>query len=327
MKLVSFVEPGDAAPRVGSLQGDRIVDLRRAYAATLADDPFAAQIAAVRIPGDMIHFLEGGPLSMQAARAADAHARAAHADGLLAGRVAQRASAVRVLAPVPRPRKIISAGGTYRSHVDEVHKQQVRLDVPDYPLAFLKMPSAVIGPDQDIVRSRLTEELDYEIEIGLVIGTRCKDVPAQDWRAVVAGITVVNDVSMRDIILAEQSHGIHFQGKNLDTCCPLGPCIATLDEVGDTGNLDLELRVNGEVRQRDNTRNMVYDFGAIVAYWSRVTLEPGDVITTGTTSGVAGFRKQRPDKLLKPGDMVEAEVQGVGVLRNRVVDEAPAQAR
>jgi acylpyruvate hydrolase len=138
---------------------------------------------------------------------------------------------------------------------------------------------------------------------------------------VVAGLTVVNDVSMRDIILAEQPFGIPFQGKNLDTSCPLGPCIATLDEIGDTGNLDVWLRVNGEVRQQDNTRNMVYDFGRIVAYWSRVTLEPGDVITTGTTSGVAGFRKQRPEKLLKPGDVVEAEVQGVGILRNPVVDE------
>lgn len=321
MKLVTYIEPGDAAPRVGSLQGELIVDLQRAYAATLAGDPFAAQIAAVRVPGDMIRFLEGGVLSMQAARAADEHARSASLDSLLAARVAQVADTVRVLAPVPRPRKIISAGGTYRSHVDEVHQQKVKLDAPDYPLAFLKMPSAVIGPDQHIVRSRLTEELDYEIEIALVIGTRCKDVPAQDWRSVVAGLTVVNDVSMRDIILAEQTHGIHFQGKNLDTCCPLGPCITTLDELGDTGNLDMELRVNGEVRQRDNTRNMLYDFGMIVAYWSRVTLEPGDVITTGTTSGVAGFRKQQPDKLLKPGDVVEAEVQGVGVLRNRVVDE------
>lgn len=321
MKLVTFIEAGDAAPRVGSLQDDLIVDLQRAYAATLAGDPFAAQIAAVRVPGDMIRFLEGGVLSMQAAGAAEAYARSASPDALLATRVAQKAGTVQVLAPVPRPRKIISAGGTYRSHVDEVHQQKVKLDVPDYPLAFLKMPSAVIGPGADIVRSRLTEELDYEIEIALVIGTRCKDVPARDWRSVVAGLTVVNDVSMRDIIIAEQTHGIHFQGKNLDTCCPLGPCITTLDEIGDTGNLDFELRVNGEVRQRDNTRNMVHDFGVIVAYWSRVTLEPGDVITTGTTSGVAGFRKQNPEKLLKPGDVVEAEVQGVGVLRNRVVDE------
>ncbi|WP_077001246.1 fumarylacetoacetate hydrolase family protein [Variovorax sp. KK3] len=321
MKLVTYIEPGDAAHRLGSLQGERVIDLRRAYAASLADDPFAAEIAAVRIPGDMVRFLEGGTPSMQAAREACAHAQRGDVQQSLACRIVQAVDAVRLLAPVPRPRKIISAGGTYRSHVDEVHAQKVRLDVPDYPLAFLKMPSAVIGPDADIVRSRLTKELDYEIEIGLVIGTRCKDVPAHDWRAVVAGLTVTNDVSMRDIILAEQTHGIHFQGKNLDTCCPIGPCIATLDEVGDTGDLVMELRVNGEVRQRDTTRNMVHDFGAIVAYWSRVTLEPGDVITTGTTAGVAGFNRQRPAWLLKPGDVVEAEVQNVGVLRNRVVDE------
>jgi acylpyruvate hydrolase len=139
---------------------------------------------------------------------------------------------------------------------------------------------------------------------------------------VVAGITVVNDVSMRDLILKEQSHGIPFQGKNLDTCCPLGPCIATLDEFTDTSDIDLELRVNGEVRQKANTREMVFDFGAILAYWSRVTLEPGDVITTGTPAGVAGFRRQRADKLLKPGDVVEAEVKGVGVLRNGVAEES-----
>lgn len=320
MKLVSFIEPGAAAPRVGSLQGDLVVDLRRAYAATLGGDPQAAEIAATRIPGGMVQFLEGGATAMQAARAGDEHARAAEKKALLANRVTQPASAVRLLAPVPRPPKIISVGGTYRSHVDEVHGQKVELNVPDYPLGFLKMPSAVIGPEAEILKSRLTTELDYELEVALVIGTRCKDVPANDWRSVVAGITIVNDVSMRDIILMEQKHGIPFQGKNLDTCCPLGPCITTLDEL-DPGNLDIELRVNGEVRQHDNTRNMAYDFGQIVAYWSRVTLEPGDVLTTGTTAGVAGFHKLQPDKLLKHGDIVEAQVQGVGILRNRVVDE------
>jgi acylpyruvate hydrolase len=315
------MEPGSSEPRVGSLHDDCVIDLRRAYAAMLEDDPFADDIAAVRIPGDMIRFLEGGAASMQAAREAEAHARKAY--GVMnPNRVLHRADSVKLLAPVPRPRKIISVGGTYRAHVDEVHGQKVELNVPDYPLGFLKMPSAVIGPGEDIVRSRFTEELDYEIEIALVIGKRCKDVAAGDWRSVVAGITVVNDVSMRDLILKEQSHGIPFQGKNLDTCCPLGPCIATLDEFTDTSDIDLELRVNGEVRQKANTREMVFDFGAILAYWSRVTLEPGDVITTGTPAGVAGFRRQRADKLLKPGDVVEAEVKGVGVLRNGVAEES-----
>lgn len=338
MKLVSWSADSDSAIRIGALldrdpDNARVVDLQHAYARYLRDssgDPFAAAIAAVRIPHDMLRLLQGGALSLDAARDALRHAqqlleqdRARHATGPLIRPLAQ----VRLHAPLARPGKIIAVGANYSGHIQEGRSAGVLRDLPDYPVAFLKMPSAVIGPDDDIVRSTHTDELDYEIELSMVIGTRCRNVPAGRWRDVVMGFTIVNDISMRDLIVQEKPTGVVFQGKNLDTTCPLGPCIVTEDDIADPGALDIRLSVNGETRQQDNTRHMIHSCGRIIEYWSsRLTLEPGDVVTTGTTSGVAGFNRRFPERLLRHGDVIEAQIQSIGTLRNRVVDETTLAA-
>jgi acylpyruvate hydrolase len=186
------------------------------------------------------------------------------------------------------------------------------------------MPSSIVGCNESIIKSKYTDELDYEVELAIVIGVTCKDVPTENWLDVIAGFTIVNDVSMRDIILHELEFGSILYGKNLDSCCPLGPYIVTKDEIKDADNLNIQLSVNGEVRQNDNTRNMRFNCGEILSYSSRVTLEPGDIITTGTPSGVAGFKKQRADLLLKPGDVIEAQIEQIGILKNHVIDERHA---
>jgi acylpyruvate hydrolase len=338
MKLVSFHTPDAPGARVGALvelaitpsaSGTSVVDLALAFAAWCRDveqDPFADDIARVRIPADMKQFLEGGRHSLQAARHAlrHVHALAGSPDSTILARtgIVRPLAAVRLLAPLHRPGKIIAIGANYSGHIQEGRDAGVLRDLPHYPVAFLKMPSAVIGPDEAIVRSRHTEELDYEIELSMVIGQRCRDLSVDNWRDAVAGFTIVNDISMRDLIVQEKPSGVVFQGKNLDTTCPLGPCIVTTDEIADPDALEISLRVNGETRQHDNTRQMIFKCGAILAYWSsRLTLEPGDIVTTGTTSGVAGFNKRFPERLLKHGDVIEAEIEGIGILRNPVVDD------
>ncbi|PVX85899.1 fumarylacetoacetate hydrolase family protein [Paraburkholderia unamae] len=335
MKFVSYTGSDGIGPRVGALlksidmPQECIVDLERAYALYLEDvvaDPFALQIAAIRIPQDLKALIAGGPLSITAAREALAHVSQALGDAgygrLLAARVLQPSSVAKLHAPIARPGKIIAIGANYSGHIAEGRDAGVLRELPAYPVAFLKMPSAVIGPDDMIVRSRHTEELDYEIELSMVIGKRCRDVPAANWRDVVMGFTIVNDVSMRDLIVQEKPTGVVFQGKNLDTTCPMGPCVVTEDEIADPGSLEIALRVNGQTRQHDNTENMIFTCGQIIEYWSsRLTLEPGDILTTGTTSGVAGFSKRFPERLLKHGDVVEAEIESIGILRNSVIDD------
>ncbi|SAL37078.1 5-oxopent-3-ene-1,2,5-tricarboxylate decarboxylase [Caballeronia udeis] len=343
MKLVSYSCAADPGNRAGALLNhldetgehlDTVVDLRRAYALYLSDvsgDPFADGIAAVRIPADLTQFIIGGAQSFEAAKQAlsyveNALGRRRHAP-LVKSRVLLPLESVRLLAPITRPGKIVAIGANYAGHIKEGRSTGVLGELPAYPVAFLKMSSAVVGPDEAIVRSRHTQELDYEIELSMVIGKRCRDVAAENWRDVVAGFTIVNDVSMRDLIVEEKPTGVVFQGKNLDATCPLGPCIVTEDEIADPGALDIRLRVNGETRQSDNTSNMIFSCAQIIAYWSsRLTLEPGDIVTTGTTSGVAGFNRRFPERLLKHGDVVEAEIEGIGVLRNPVADEATTHA-
>jgi len=243
---------------------------------------------------------------------------------LTAGGILHRADAVRYLPPVPRPGKVISVGANYAAHVAEITSAGV-MQRPAHPVAFAKFPSVLVGHDEPILYSRHTTQLDYEIELCLVIGKRCKDVPVERYRDVVAGYAVFNDVSMRDIQFREMKGGLLTMGKNLDTAGPMGPYLVTADEVPDPQDLKLSLRVNGELRQSENTRNMVFSCAEIVAYWSRLTLEPGDVITTGSPAGVAIFRENPEPYLLKPGDIVEAEIERLGVLRNTVLSEEEYQ--
>ena len=332
MKLASFRSSAASPVRVGALvtidAADYLADLTLAYADYLAaveHEPFAHDLAAVRLPSATLSLLQGGERSLDAAaRTVDyvrqATAGAAGLARFTAAGILHRTAAVRYLPPVPRPGKVISVGANYAAHVAEVTSAGV-LPRPAYPVAFAKFPSVLVGHDEPIIHSRHTAQLDYEVELCLVIGRRCKDVPAERYRDVIAGYSIFNDISMRDIQFSEMKGGLLCMGKNLDTAGPIGPYLVTADEIPDPQNLQLSLRVNGELRQNENTRNMVFSLAEIIAYWSRLTLEPGDVITTGSPAGVAIFRDDPAPYLLKPGDLVEAEIERLGVLRNKVLSE------
>ncbi len=224
-------------------------------------------------------------------------------------------SEITLQAPIPRPGKIICMGNNYYSHTAEQNMKP-----SDIPLAFFKASSAVIGPDAPVPYPRNTKLLDYEIELAVVIGKKGKDVPRENAFDYIAGYTILNDISARDLQLKEMVKGFLVLGKSLDASAPMGPWLVTRDEIPDPQNLNLELRVNGEVRQKSATDQMIYKIPDLIAYWSQITLEPGDIISTGTPGGVGIHHKPNPqDWLLHPGDRIEASIEGIGVLRNTIV--------
>jgi len=218
---------------------------------------------------------------------------------------------VDLLAPVPRPGKIICVGLNYHDHAEEQGKE-----VPNSPLLFGKAPTAVTNPNDGIVYPAELEEVDYEVELGVVIGRTAKDVDAADARDYVAGYTAVNDVSGRD---AQFDDGQYLRGKSYDTFAPMGPALVPDDRLDPSG-LDVACRVNGETRQSSNTEEFIFDVPEVVEYISgAMTLRPGDVISTGTPGGVGIFSD--PPELLEPGDSVEVEIEGIGTLSNPIVAE------
>lgn len=216
-------------------------------------------------------------------------------------------SQVRLLAPLTPPSKIVALGRNYAAHAAEMGH-----DVPQEPVLFAKAPSAIIGPDEDIVYPEYVHRLDPEIELGVVIGRQARHVPAEQAMQYVFGYTIVNDVTARDLQRAAQEKGYPwFISKSLDTFCPLGPYLVLTDEIENPHNLELTLRVNGQVRQHSNTSDCIFKIPQLIAYISqRITLEPGDLIATGTPEGIAPLQR---------GDVVECSITGLGVLRNRVV--------
>jgi 2-keto-4-pentenoate hydratase/2-oxohepta-3-ene-1,7-dioic acid hydratase in catechol pathway len=209
-----------------------------------------------------------------------------------------------------RPGKIIGIGLNYRDHIDEAG-----LSAPERPLVFAKLPSSVIGPGEPIVIDpAITQNVDWEVELAVVIGRRMRNVDEGDALHHVFGYTVANDVSARDVQFAEQQL---VRAKSIDTFCPLGPVIVTADEVADPQSLRLRTSVNGEIVQDSTTAQMAFGVAELLAFCSRsFTLEPGDVLLTGTPPGCGAF--MTPPRSLRPGDVVEVEVEGIGVLRNPV---------
>ncbi len=221
-------------------------------------------------------------------------------------------SDVSILAPVSSPPKIVCLGLNYRDHAEE---QGAR--IPDEPVIFMKPRTAIIGPDESIVQPSFVKQLDYEAELAIVVGKKGKNIPVSEARDFIFGYTVFNDVSARDIQFRDRQW---TRGKSFDTFAPMGPCITTTNQINEPNNLGIYTRVNGEERQNSSTRNMVFNVYEIVHQISRVmTLEPCDIIATGTPAGVAVFMKPKP-KFLSPGDMVEVEIEKIGTLRNRVVE-------
>ena len=213
-------------------------------------------------------------------------------------------------APILHPQKLIGIGLNYRDHAEES-----KVAIPSSPLLFGMYANAIIGPEAAIVIPPATTQVDYEAELAVVIGARALRVSPDEAVKYVAGYTIVNDVSARDLQFGEKQW---TRGKSIDTFAPMGPCLATRTELGSAAGLSIQLRLNGETLQKSNTRNLIFDVPALVSHISQtMTLEPGDVISTGTPSGVGYVRK--PPIFLKQGDVVEIEIEGIGMLRNPVV--------
>lgn len=283
MKLVTFTHAD--ASRVGVVVGEAVVDLGE---------------AAPQLPRDMRALLAEGPSALQAAAAASESQ---------AHRIALRD--VHLEAPV-RPRKCLAIGLNYADHIAETGRQK-----PEFPTFFNKQVTCINGPGGPIHLPRVSGALDYEGELAFVIGTRCRHVPRERAARVIAGFTVMNDVSVRDWQARAPTLTL---GKSFDTHGPIGPWIVTPDEVGDPHTLDLRTWVNGELRQSSNTRHLIFDCYDLIETLSTVmTLEPGDVISTGTPSGV-GIAHQ-PPRMLREGDVVTIEIERVGRLENRVIAE------
>ncbi|HZK66057.1 MAG TPA: fumarylacetoacetate hydrolase family protein, partial [Chloroflexota bacterium] len=278
MRLVTFRYQGRDA--VGALVAGQLLDISRAYAAHLcsAGIPHGDVLARAQLPEEMLGFLAAGERSLVAAgRALEAVSgmvgRGEAPIGIRGEPLLLSLDQVRLLAPVPRPGKIICIGLNYRDHAEEVG-----LTLPERPTIFTKFSTSVVGPGDPVVLSPITAQVDYEVELAVVIGKTARAVREEQALDYVAGYTVLNDVSARDLQL-QQGGGQWVWGKSLDSFCPMGPVLVTRDELPDPGNLMVSLRLNGETMQSSNTANLVFGVSQLVSFLSQaITLEPGDVI-------------------------------------------------
>lgn len=224
---------------------------------------------------------------------------------------------IELRAPIPRPRKnIICLGMNYAAHaIESLRAKGLPEKLPEYPVFFSKMPTAVNHPNAPVpLMPDVSAQRDWEVELAVIIGRRGRDIPASAALDYVFGYTIMNDVSARDL---QTRHQQFFYSKSLDGSAPLGPWIVTADEIPDPHALGIRLRLNGELVQNSTTRDMIFDIPTCIATFSRgITLEPGDIIATGTPAGVG--MGMTPQRWLKAGDVMEAEIDGIGVLRNTV---------
>jgi acylpyruvate hydrolase len=259
------------------------------------------------LPKDMETFIASGEKTLRIAEALLCKAEDSSVEN-----VAAPISEVALLAPIASPPKIICLGLNYVDHAAESHAT-----VPDEPVIFMKPHTTIIGPNENIIKPRFVHELDYEGELAIIIGKKAKNIPASKATKHIFGYTILNDVSARDY---QFKNGQWTRGKSFDTFAPTGPSITTANQLTNTGNLAVRTWVNGELRQNSTTRNMAFNVSEIVHHLSRVmTLEPCDIIATGTPAGV-GFA-MKPPKYLQHGDVVRIEIEGIGTLENTVEEK------
>jgi 2-keto-4-pentenoate hydratase/2-oxohepta-3-ene-1,7-dioic acid hydratase in catechol pathway len=283
MKLVTFVH--DNETRIGAVLGDSVIDGK----------------GVTGIPGTMLEFLAAGDpaLNIMQNLIDESKNRLGLQD-------------VKLLAPIPRPGKYLAISLNYADHIAETGK-----DKPEYPTFFTKQSTCVIGSGDAIQRPNVSDKLDYEGELAFVIGKRCRHVPVSEAQQVIAGYTIANDVSVRDWQMRSPTMML---GKSFDTAGPLGPWIVTSDEIINPHGLSIKTWVDNDLRQNANTSQMIFNCYEMVAYLSQaMTLEPGDVISTGTPSGVGV--KMQPRGYLKPGQTVTIEIESIGRLTNLVIQE------
>lgn len=285
MRLVTF-RRRSGQPEAGAVVGDQVVSLAEAGFRDMPAVLAGGSVVKAKIENWIYHPPQGASIAL---------------------------GAVELLAPIPRPPKLICVGLNYRDHALET-----KMEIPKRPTIFSKFTNAITGPGSPIVLPKNSTQPDYEAEFAFVIGPGGRHIAAADWAKHVFGYTIVNDVSARDFQMATSQWLV---GKTFDTFAPMGPHIVSADEIADPHALDISLRINGETLQSSNTRELIFKIPELVEYLSSVmTLEPGDVVSTGTPAGVGFARK--PPRYLKPGDEVVISVAGIGELRNPVAAES-----
>ena len=301
MRYLMFSSPTDATPRLGVLRGDRVLDLRSLPVQPNGHAP----------PASLLELVHREPAAWRQLKDV--------LDASTSGELkSYRTDEIRWHAPIPRPAKnVFCVGRNFLTHIEEgARTRGEAVKLPTVPVFFTKAPTSVIGPHDDVPWDRTaTQQVDWEAELGVIVGVTGRNIPRATALDHVFGYTIVNDVSARDL---QRSHFQFFKGKSLDGFCPIGPLVVTPDEFGDPQTKQLVLRVNGVVKQDGNTRDMIFPLDALIASLSHgLTLEAGDIIACGTPDGV-GFARTPPE-FLQDGDVMETEVEGIGTMRNRIV--------
>lgn len=295
MRIARFVSSGTES--YGALIGDEILDMLK-----------LSRVMSLSVPQSIEELVSLGPegeklLERLIGKATEAERREARL----------KRDIVTLKAPISTPPKIICLGLNYRDHAEEA-----KAKIPEEPVIFMKPRTSIVGPDEPVLKPGFVKQLDYEVELAIVIGKRGRNTPLSAAKEHIFGYTAFNDISARDIQFKD---GQWTRGKSFDTFAPIGPCITTANQIDDPSNLSMYARVNNEVRQNSSTRSMVFNVYEVVHQLSRVmTLEPCDIVATGTPSGVAAFMKPKP-RFLKPGDTVEVEIENIGTLRNPIAEE------
>jgi 2-keto-4-pentenoate hydratase/2-oxohepta-3-ene-1,7-dioic acid hydratase in catechol pathway len=300
MRYLTFSTDAAPEPRLGVEHDGHIVDVRSLAAGSSP------------LPGTLLELIQQGP-------AAWPHAADRIRTGLPRGSgVRHPAAAIRWHAPIPRPSKnVFCVGRNYASHAEEAARARgTEVKIPEVPMFFTKAPTTVSGPYDEIPwEPSVTQQVDWEAELGVIVGLAGRNIRRDAALAHVFGYTVLNDVTARDL---QKSHGQFFKGKSLDRFCPMGPVVVTADELGDPQRREVTLRVNGVVKQTGNTRDMIFPVAVLIESLSQgLTIEPGDILATGTPEGV-GFART-PQEFLRDGDVMETAVEGIGTMRNRIV--------
>ena len=315
MRLVTFQDK-DSQQHIGAYARDgRIVALAAAHRLYARE---SGKHTGTALPDDMRQLFEGGDRALDEARAALEYAvaqRPAASDG---EPIFFSAGEVRLKAPII-PKKFFHTAGNFREHHHEAERAGFSHPVLPW-IVFFQNVDAIIGPDEPVIfPPHLTHELDYELELAVVLKKAGKHFTAAEAAPYIGGFVIFNDITARDIQRAEMKSGVFSFCKGIDSFCPLGPHIVTADEIRDPHNLAMELRVNGEPRQRSHSSKMSVTIPEILAHYSAMGYSAGDVVSTGTVSGVAAFSADPQAWYLKPGDVMECEIEQIGVLRNPVI--------
>lgn len=322
MRLVTFQDSARRS-RIGAVTADdRIVDLHSACALYLRDvesESAFERLADALVPSDMLALFQGGDTSLEAARKAFDYVLQSDKNvGTNGETIFHEASGITLKAPIV-PRKFFHTAGNFREHHEEATKAGFSHPVLPW-IVFFQNIDAIIGPDEPVIfPEHLTQELDYELELAVVLKKAGKHFSPEEAADYVGGYVIFNDITARDIQRREMKSGVFSFCKGIDSFCPLGPWIVTADEIPDPHNLAMELRVNGESRQRSHSSKMSVKIPEILSHYSPMGYSAGDVVSTGTVSGVAAFSGDPKAWYLKAGDVMECEIEKIGVLRNPVI--------